>query len=401
MPQLNNPLFNAEDILKELSQPSKKPGTMDEKSHSPLKRLQKRLKTVYFEGNSGISNGDVVNEIDLRFKDFPKLQHVLKEIFRDKDQVEIPKDNDWSPSDTFQNLNRVYGYFRQEPDLSHLFNRLAISGKKMSIIENQAYDDAMAYKLMALFYDPKKNLDENFEIIASKFARLVTKNQDSPIKTPYHDAFVIALDRFPVFREVQDLDSWKTFIENQGFKSLAIFAEYATQQKAFVDIKSANQASLAKKYPRASEHPVLANLCKELLISNEGFEAGLAQVKSGWPKKETDNLPTVDIASDNGQFFWVKLPPQDMRAMYLGNLIPGCCQYINGHSKRCVIDGMTLSDNGFYVMLKAKSESQAKQPRLIRNEVNDRDFAIVAQSYAWKTASDNMCLDSIKWDKVN
>jgi hypothetical protein len=62
---------------------------------------------------------------------------------------------------------------------------------------------------------------------------------------------------------------------------------------------------------------------------------------------------------------------------------------------------MTLSDNGFYVMLKAKSESQAKQPRLIRNEVNDRDFAIVAQSYAWKTASDNMCLDSIKWDKVN
>lgn len=186
-----------------------------------------------------------------------------------------------------------------------------------------------------------------------------------------------------------------------GIESLAIFAEYATQQKAFVDIKSANQASLAKKYPRASEHPVLANLCKELMISNEGFEAGLAQVKSGWPKKETDNLPTVDIASDNGQFFWVKLPPQDMRAMYLGNLIPGCCQHIDGHSRRCVIDGMTLSDNGFYVMLKAKSESQATQPRLIRNEVNDRYFSIVAQSYGWKTANGNLCLDSIKWDKVN
>ncbi len=143
---------------------------------------------------------------------------MLKEIFSDNDQVEIPTGlkNDWSPSVTFQNLNRIYGYFGQEPDLSDLFNRLAISGKKMSIIENQAYDDEMAYKLMALFYDPKKNLDENFEIIASKFARLVTKNQDSPIKTPYHDAFVIALHRFPVLRAVQDLDSWKTFIENQG-----------------------------------------------------------------------------------------------------------------------------------------------------------------------------------------
>lgn len=147
-----------------------------------MKRLQKRLKTVYFEGNSGISNRDVVEEINLRFKDFPKLQHVLKEIFSDKDQVEIPKDNDWSPSVTFQNLNRIYGYFGQEPDLSHLFNRLAISGKKMSIIENQAYDDAMAYKLMALFYDPNKSLDENFEIIASKFARLVKKTRTVPLR---------------------------------------------------------------------------------------------------------------------------------------------------------------------------------------------------------------------------
>ena len=33
-----------------------------------------------------------------------------------------------------------------------------------SIIENQAYDDD-AYKLMALFYDPKKSNDENLKTL--------------------------------------------------------------------------------------------------------------------------------------------------------------------------------------------------------------------------------------------
>ena len=60
---------------------------------------------------------------------------------------------------------------------------------------------------------------------------------------------------------------------------------------------------------------------------------------------------------------------------------------------------MTLSDNGFYVMLKAKSKERAKQPRLTGNEVNDKDFEIVAQSYAWKTENGNLCLDSIEWNR--
>ena len=393
--QLNNTLFDAETILKELKKPTRAVG------RSTLEILQKKLKVNYF-GDEKISNDFVKKKItDGMFNDFPRLEHVLREIFKGNDQVVIPEDlKDWSPSVTFHELNKRYGYFEEGLDLTDLFNSLAVACCKMTtIIEKQAYDDEMAYKLMALFHDPNKSIDENFINIAVKFAKLIRTKQDKTITAPYHDAFVVALNHFPVYRDVEDFASWKKFMEKEGFKSLSIFAECATTRKAFESIRSANEFLLAKKYPRAEEHRELAELCKKLLIGNDGFEAGLEQVKSGWPKKETDNLPIVDIVDTSGQYFWVKLPPQDMRAMYLGNLIPGCCQHISGHSRQCVIDGMTLSDNGFYVLLKAKSSGGSSKPRVRGHEINDQDFSIVAQSYAWKTKNGNLCLDSIEWHR--
>ena len=152
MPQLNNELFDASKILGELKKPARSP------TITILEIVQRKLKANLF-GDPKISNDDVKLKIkDGRFKDFPSLEHVLTEIFNDKDQVVIPEGlKDWSPSATFHELNRKYGYFEQDQDLTELFNLLAVSGRKMtSIIENQAYDDEMAYKLMALFYDPKK-----------------------------------------------------------------------------------------------------------------------------------------------------------------------------------------------------------------------------------------------------
>ena len=169
----------------------------------------------------------------------------------------------------------------------------------------------------------------------------------------------------------------------------------------------------SKRYPRAEEHPDLAKLCMKLKIGNDGFEAGLKQVISGWPKKEKDNLPIVDIADTSKEYFWVKLPPQDMRAMYLenlpppedmqsmciGNLAPSYCESsfaINDDEfRQCIIDGMTLSDNGFYVLLKAKSTDGPRNPRIIGHEINDQDYSIVAHSYAWKTKNGNLCLETL------
>ena len=155
MKKLNNGLLDADIILKELEKPAPYSTT------TTLESVRARLKTNLF-GDRNISDEDIKRRIaNDRFQDFPRLKHVITRIFNGKDEVEtvkIPKDlQDWSPSTTFHDLNRTYGYFGPDQDLTELFNLLAVAGKKIaSIIENQAYDDAMAYKLMALFYDPKR-----------------------------------------------------------------------------------------------------------------------------------------------------------------------------------------------------------------------------------------------------
>ncbi len=387
---LNNTLFDVDTLLRELQQ-----GPKGEKS--ALEILQIKLKAHYFDKNT--SNEDVLEKLDNPgFTDFPRLKFVLEQVFFGHANFEIPEDlKDWEPTVTFEQLNNQYGYFNQ--DLSALFQQLSVACKKMtSLIERQAHDDEMAYKLIALFYDPNMSIEKNFEQISKKFDKLITTKQDKTIATPYHDAFVTTLHHFPKFEDVQGLDGWKSFIIKEGFKSLDIFASCATQNPAFENIKEANTFLLAQTYPRAQENPTLAKLCKALRIKNEGFEAGLEEVKTGWPKKETDNLPIVDIQDNTGNYFWVKLPPQDMRALYLGNLIPGCCQHIGGHSEQCVKDGIERSDNGFYVLLKSK-RAQGNSNRIVDNQVNDKDYDIVAQSYAWKTTKGNLCLDSIEWNQ--
>lgn len=401
---LNNPLFDADEILRRINQSS---------THgiTALEKTRRQLKEFYFK--NATDNAEIRTALEnASFDDFLRLKYVLSQLFPpppiepqdgpptqsssaitqiEETQVplkfqeeiietQIPADlHDWQPNLSFTAINEKYGYFNE--DLSFLFNKLAVACRQMTgLIEHQAYDDEMAYKLMVLFCEPQQSREQHFEIIAKKFAKLITTKQDKTIKTPFHDAFVTELNHLPKFNDVHDFRSWQAFIAQEGFKALSIFSQCAHLQPAFNNIKEAQNFLLKQTYPHAEENPKLARLCKRMLISNKGFEAGLQEVKTGWPKKERDNLPIVDIADASGQYFWVKLPPQDMRALYLGNLIPGCCQFINGHSSQCVKDGIRLSDNGFYVLLKAK-KSHTEFPRVENNEINDKNYDIVAQSY--------------------
>lgn len=85
--------------------------------------------------------------------------------------------------------------------------------------------------------------------------------------------------------------------------------------------------------PRAAENIELATLCRKMLISNGGFNAGLDYAQFSGPTKTHDNLPIVQIKytpeHSSETFFWVKRPPQDMHALYLGSLIPESSQFIN------------------------------------------------------------------------
>jgi hypothetical protein len=380
---LNNPLFDGDKILEELKKLNPK-GALGRKS--AIKIMQNKIKSIY--------------KIDLNdeylITQFPRLLYVLRQIFSESETIEIPEElKDWEPSVSFADINHKYGYF--DADLSTIFQRLAISCCKMtSLIERQAPDDEMAYKLMALFYDPTLTEEENVNNISQKFDSLITTKQDKKIETPYHDALVTKLHHFPKHETIKNFESWQAFITKGGFKTLRIFSECASSHPAFENTQQGQAFLLKQKYPRAEEDPKLAKICKDMLISNQSFEAGLQEVESGWPKKERDNLPIVDIADDSGKYFWVKLPPQDMRALYLGRVIPGCCQFIDGASRQCVKDGIRLTDNGFYVLLKAKKNK--KSARVTDGEINDKDYDIVAQSYAWKSNNGNLCLDSIEWN---
>lgn len=391
---LCNTLFDVDTILSELDTPH--PSDI-----SALEILQRKLKTHYFP-NCGNNQEILALLEEPAFRDFPRLKYVLTKIFSGHKKFQIPEGlRDWAPpADKFRKINLKYGYF--EEDLSSLFQKLAIACRKMTVLieqtEAEGVDDEMAYKLMALFYDPSKSQDANFVHISQQFNKLFKTRKDKSIKTPYHDAFITDLVYFPKFRDVINLPGWQEFLKSAGFKALSIFSQYAEQVEPFTTIQEAQEYILNQIYPRANEHPRLAKLCKSMLISNHGFEAGLEQVLSGWPKKESDNLPIVDIADDSGRFFWVKLPPQDMRAMYLGNLIPGCCQFIDGHSQQCVKDGICLADNGFYVLLKAKKKPHS--PRIQQEEINSQDYDIVALSYAWRSTNGNLCLDSIEWHEA-
>ncbi len=165
---LNINLFEANAIIDELQTPPPKgrstPNvatilTEPKKSPPPpFQILQRKLQKLYFplccdEHNKTINVEQIQTILASPispYNEFPRLKFVLEQVFRGNANIEIPEDlHDWQPTLAFKDINEKYGYF--EEDLSPLFQQLAIACRKMtSLIEHQAYDDEMAYKLMAL-----------------------------------------------------------------------------------------------------------------------------------------------------------------------------------------------------------------------------------------------------------
>jgi hypothetical protein len=351
------------------------------------------LKKTYFPK---IAEEQIKEEIESeRFAEFPQLQFVLREIFVNAENtgvIAIPAEyGDWNPpadytNQTFQELNARYGYLPAQGE--PIFNTLKPLCRKMTqLVELQADDNEMAYKLMVLLCEPEDLLDADkcLKQISERFVKISQQVQKG---TPYHDAFVTILHSFPTATDAKNIKEWRQFIlkKDVGFTGLPFFADCKSFKSVPETLKKAQTAQLAKRYYRATENIEFAEFCKSNLIDNEGFEAGLNFISQcGWPVKTEDNLPVVDIKlidkNTNTEYRWVKLPPDDLRALYLGKMIPGCCQFINGHSRQCVIDGITLADNGFYVLLKKKIKKTAKECK--EEEVSGfLDGEIVAQSYA-------------------
>jgi len=405
---LNNPLFTAVGISSELNK------LLDKENQKPInpraiKGLKNKFTCMYFPN---ISIDKIKAEIETPlFAEFPQLQFMLRKIFANEEHPGVivipPELKDWIRpahcTQTFQDLNSKYGYYSDKlAEGGIVFDKLQPFCRIMTqLVERQADDNEMAYKLMALFCESKdfeaqdiclKKISEGFVKVSKRFEYI--KNH------PYHDAFVTELNPFPIAKDAKDIEKWREFILEFGFPGLTVFADCTSFPEAPKTLKEAQTAQLEKTYPRAGENKEFAAFCKSLLIKNDGFESGLDFIKAGWPKKKSDNLPVVDIKVrvETDEYRWVNLRPDDKHALYLGNMIPGCCQFINGNSRQCVIDGISLSDNGFYVLLKKKITQQpATEPK--KDGANVLDGDIVAQSYAWISKNGNLCLDSLEWNR--
>ena len=152
------------------------------------------------------------------------------------------------------------------------------------------------------------------------------------------------------------------------------------------------------RYKNANQYPELANLCMEKNIPESVFDECL-QVNIR--RKTKDNLPNILLDGNELNlpgYYFLKLPIDDPRAYILGHYT-ACCQSMGGNSQTCVIDGITLPNNGFYVLLKANNNNIGRSDIFNDNaRINYDKFTLVGQGYAWLNRNNNLVFDS--WENL-
>jgi hypothetical protein len=338
------------------------------------------------------------------FSKFPILQAQYLYLFSLRPHLPslVPEETQQS-SALFQKINQHFGYFTShERELRHLFHRLLHACRKLILLhEKTDVQDAYlyAYKIMIVFCDTDLSHTLRFSFITNQVLQFLSECTSN---TPYHHAWVTMFNELPARETLADFPGWKTLFKQYRSASLSYFADAknleilngGTAPKSL----AIAQALLKKpKYKRAAEDMGFAEICRNTETSEATFEKGLQFIQRGWPRKKRDNLPKVRIWVNDRKYVWLKLPPQDKRALILGRYIPGCCQTISGAAGFCVEQGISLSSSGFYVLLKLKMGNADAAP-IIANEINERSFEIVGQSYVWLSQDNNLCLDSIEFD---
>lgn len=249
----------------------------------------------------------------------------------------------------------------------------------------------LAYKMLVVFGAAKGvNIFSNIDGFLKEHTK---KGSDISL----HDAL---LHSIPENHPPLDVEGWQAFVKKFGPKGLEYFQEATgiegkLEGRAPKTKEEAEKAASQLTYLRAKEYPALARLCKKYHLPEETFNKCLEVEKR---RKTKDVLPDVmvdgkEISPDFAGYHLVKLPIDDPRAYVLGH-ITNCCQSMGGDSEQCVIDGITREKNGFYVLLKGKPNTAPH----IEGKINDTDFEIVGQGYAWLSRRGNLTFDS--WENL-
>lgn len=297
----------------------------------------------------------------------------------------------------FKDLDDNYGYFTNDKDAIHTFSILFKASKLIAdyVENNHMYADVLAYeqayKMMVLFKpNPKTPC-----VTIDHFIKMHGMNFSKPI----HDILVLGIPKN--IPPLKHLDEWRALLRKHGVSILSLFQQapaiekwLETRSPLTFTLDTIKEAAAQITYQKAAVNPELAQLCVQYHVSEKAFNTCLT-IKP----KSSDLLPGVLIDGstlEHPGYYLVKLPVGDPRAFILGH-ITNCCQSIGGNSEKCVIDGMTREKNGFYVLLKSKSQKPSHDP-MEQGKINYNDYDIVGQGYAWLSKLNNLTLDS--WENL-
>jgi ankyrin repeat protein len=394
-----------------------------------LRRLKDQLTQCFFDKSRTPMSHEIASHPHVKV--YPQLSRTLEIIdaldSTDETSLKIvteqlesmpPDWNAYGSNAYFERLNARLGYFKPPADLlalNNLFNALAIACRASIVIleGNETVSDAdvydAAYAMMAFCIKENQAAPKLEDLMKS--VNRILESRDKRTTKPLQDVFLHV--NLPISSEIKDRNGWFNLIQKEGARALPFFIEASKIQgktkenKAPQTIRDALAAAALVKYARGAKDPDFATLCysydrpgQDEDAENGGrleavFNKSLDFMATGWPKKTMDTLPNLTVKGDAAAgYYWVKLPPSDKRALILGK-ITDCCQSMGGHSEQCVKDGVSLEDNGFYVLLKHKRGDGSK-PTDGDGRIHYDNFQIIGQSYAWKSREGDLCLDSIE-----
>lgn len=253
---------------------------------------------------------------------------------------------------------------------------------------------AYAYKVLVCFGDRVSPLEAFVSYIKKyrdRSGNFIHKTLSSFL-LPEYDVYPIYSKRMPSkLSEWRRLFNLKPNFVFKNFKHANKIEKVLSRVPA--TIEELKNALIKISYANSEKNPQLAAICNEYNIEEETFNQCLA-IKV----RDSNNLPNVIFSGEcvgYPRYYIVKLSNDDPHAFFLGKM-SDCCQSIGGLGEYVVKDGLTLENNGFYVLLHRRSYSVG-EPILTSGRINYEDFEIVGQSYAWRGKTDGLVFDS--WER--
>jgi len=300
------------------------------------------------------------------------------------------------------------------PKLIELHRLLASCLDEINTIENSNINEVpmRALNAILLFTSQTKLKDGSVEDICKDTLlnlKEFIKKKAANYVHPVHDIFMYNL---PLIDNREELLVWKSLIVGGiGIFALSVIDFAGAILKAGSSVKNIkNKAELTQllknfKYSMVKSASKglqkIAGFCSENQVSENQFNKMIA-LDAKLKFKTQELIPNITVYDEENGLVWMKLDASSKLPYMLGNVVK-CCQHVNGHSEKCVIDGMTRENNGFYVMLKLDSTmlEQFKEARFnqldIDQLVETKSVTIIGIAYAWNSQSGNLVVDSLEF----